>query len=181
MLRQNKQLITQEINETEHIIVKQSGIHNKGVFAKKDLEKGTSIIEYVGEFISKEESNRRLELSVQEHPGVSELGAVYIFDLNDKYDIDGDVPYNPAKYINHACYPNAEVKIINDKIFIKAIKNIAKGEEITFNYGYGMEETDTLEDLEGFECYCNSDKCVGFMLGEDYWPKLKELLKENKE
>jgi uncharacterized protein len=179
MLQQKNQFIQeQEINETENIVVKESGIHNKGVFAKQNIKKGSHIIEYVGEIISKEESNRRLELSVEEHPGISGLGAVYIFDLNEEHDIDGDVPYNPAKYINHACHPNAEVKIINNHIYIKAIKNITKGEEITFNYGYGMEDSDTLEDLEGFECYCNSDKCVGFMLGEDYWSKLKELLKD---
>ena len=55
---------------------------------------------------------------------------VYIFELNKLYDIDGDVPYNHARLINHSCNPNCEVEIINNRLWISAIKNIKK----TLNY-----------------------------------------------
>jgi len=45
--------------ENEHAILKQSSIHNMGVFAKAEITPGTKVIEYIGEKISKEEGTRR--------------------------------------------------------------------------------------------------------------------------
>ena len=94
-------------------------------------------------------------------------GLVYIFELNKRYDIDGNVSYNTAKYINHSCAPNCEPEIIRGHIWIIALRNIMKGEELTYNYGYGFE------DYQDHECRCGSDNCIGYILGEEYWPKLR--------
>src|SRR5207248_11732239 len=60
-----------------------------------------------------------------------------LFELNDRWPIDVSVRKNIARYINHACKPNAEsdVRPRKRKVFIRAIKNIEPGEEINYDYG----------------------------------------------
>lgn len=156
-----------------NIIVRNSKIHGCGVFAKKDIAKGTRLIEYVGEKISKKEAEHRGDKRVDLHKKNIMLGAVYIFELNQRYDIDGNVPYNTARYINHSCEPNAETEIIRGKIWIIALKDIVKGEEIFYNYGYGIDS------YEDHRCLCKTNRCVGYILSEDHWPKLKKLKVKN--
>jgi len=95
-----------------YITVKKSSIHSVGVFSRKNISKGTRIIEYVGDMITKKESDRRADIPLQKNEKDSEHGAVYIFQLNKRYDIDGYVPYNTARLINHSCNPNCETDII---------------------------------------------------------------------
>jgi SET domain-containing protein len=153
---------------SQFIIVKSSLIHGRGVFAKKDIPKGTKIVEYVGKKITKKQAEELVAISIARHKKIRSVGAVYIFELNKKFDIDGDVPYNAARHINHSCDPNCEVDIICGKIWIIALKDIAQGEEIFYNYGY---------DYEGFEdhpCHCGTNRCVGYIMAEEHWPKLKK-------
>ena len=101
-------------------------------------------------------------------------GMVYIFELNKRYDIDGSVKYNHAGLINHSCSPNCEVEIDNNEIWILAIKNIKKNTELSYNYGYQFDD-----DYVDHICQCGSSKCVGYILDEDHWPKLKKEKKNN--
>ena len=159
--------------ETEYLVIKESNIHNIGAFAKVDIPKGTKIINYVGEKISKEESKRREELSkelAKKHPG---KGAIYTFELDENYDIDGDVPYNHAKYVNHSCVPNIEADITDGQIYYLASKDIKQGEEVTINYGFDVEE------YHEHPCKCGSEFCVGYIVAEEQWQKLKEILEKN--
>ena len=94
---------------------------------------------------------------------------VYVFELNSRFDIDGNYKYNNARYINHSCDPNCEVEIINNKIWIVSIKNIKKGEELSYNYGYAYD-TDYIEH----KCRCKSKNCVGFILAKEHWRKIKK-------
>ena len=149
-----------------YIRVTNSKIHGRGVFAKKDIRKGTKIIEYVGEKITKAESDKRED---------NENGTIYTFELNSKYDIDGDVSYNTAKYINHSCNPNCETDIIRGKIWIIAMRDIKKGEELSYNYGYSFE------DFEDHPCRCGSKNCIGFIVDEDHWSKVRRTLARKKE
>ena len=153
--------------ESEYIIVENSSIHGKGVFASKDIKKGTKIIEYVGEKISKEESDVRAT-EQEEKSKNSDEGAVYIFDINDEFDIDGNVEWNTARLINHSCNPNCETEQDeDDRVWIIAMKDIKKGEEITYNYGYEYD------NYEEHLCRCGSDNCVGYIVAEKHWKKLK--------
>jgi len=147
--------------------VKESKIHTKGVFATKDITKNTCIIEYVGEKITKEEGDRRVDISHDIHLKNREKAGTYLFELDNEYDIDGDTPNNDAKYINHSCNPNSEYRIIDNKIYIYSIKDIKKGEEITYNYGFSFDK-----DYEEFPCNCGAKNCVGYILKEEDWPKI---------
>lgn len=161
------------MKKNQYILKKKSNIHGSGIFAKNFIPTKTRIIEYVGEKITKAEANRRGPKLIEYAKKHKELGAVYLFELNQRYDIDGHVPHNLAKYINHSCSPNCEVENIRGHIWIIALRDIAKGEELFYNYGY--------DDMEGFKdhpCSCGSTRCAGYILAEEHWPKLKEILKK---
>ena len=150
-------------------IIKKSTIHGNGVFAARDIKEGERIIEYLGEKITKEESNRR-GLEQEEKSKKTGEGAVYIFELDDEYDIDGNFDYNDARFINHACETNCEAENIDGHIWIVATCDIKKGEEILYNYGYALEHF--------FEhpCRCGKPNCVGYIVAVEDRVKLKKIL-----
>ena len=96
-----------------------------GLFATKPIKKGTRIIRYFGPLL---DSKKRDEDAIENK---------YLFELTNRWTIDGSVRENVARYINHACKPNAEsdVRPRKRKIYIRAIKNIEPGEEINYDYG----------------------------------------------
>lgn len=155
-------------NLPSNLVIGNSKIHNSGIYAKEDIPKGAKVIEYIGEKITKEESEKRADNQLEVSKSNPELGAVYIFELDDEYDIDGNVDYNPARFINHSCSPNCEVDITDGHIWIIAIKDIKKGEEITYNYQYDIE------DYQDHPCRCGSPNCVGYILDEEHWDKIKK-------
>lgn len=150
-------------------VIKKSTIHGNGVFAARDIKEGERIIEYLGEKITKEESNRR-GLEQEEKSKKTGEGAVYIFELDDEYDIDGNFDYNDARFINHACETNCEAENIDGHIWIVATCDIKKGEEILYNYGYALEHF--------FEhpCRCGKPNCVGYIVAVEDRIKLKKIL-----
>lgn len=127
------------------IVVRESGIHGTGVYAEQAMAAGEFIIEYLGEKIPSEEGTRRSNASPQHH---------YIFMLDDQYDVDGNVAGNASRYINHSCDANAEAEIDGDRIMIYARRDIAAGEEITFDYAFPQEE-------ELVACQCRASTCRG--------------------
>lgn len=160
---------------SEYIVVRRSRIHGTGVYARKDVPKGARVIEYTGEKVTKKESDRRSRLPLENNADNPEMGAVYLFELNKRYDVDGYVDFNTARLINHSCDPNCESDIIRGKIWIIALRDIKKGEELTYNYNYGWE------DYEDHECQCGTYRCVGYILNEEHWRKLfRRLRKETK-
>lgn len=153
--------------------IRRSGIHGRGLFATKDIPKGTNIIEYIGEKIGKEESDRRGWARIDFAKKTGDA-AVYIFTLNDEFDIDGNVTWNAARLINHSCSPNCEASIDNDAIWIGSLRKIKKGEELFYNYGFD------LESYEDHPCRCGSKRCIGYIAGEEYWPALTRKLAAKK-
>ncbi len=158
----------QLVSGNKLIYIKNSEIHGSGVFATKDITKGTKIIEYIGEKISKEESDKRQEEQEEIFKKDNSKGAVYIFELDDEYDIDGNFEYNHARLINHSCSPNCQYEMIDHKIWIVAKRDIKEGEELSYNYGFD------LEDYKDHPCKCGSENCVGYILDEDYWSEIKK-------
>jgi len=100
------------------------------------FKKGDFVIEYIG----KKEKNKDVEFNTTK----------YLFEIDDKYTIDGSPRFNIARYINHSCDPNCEVEIEKGHINIYALRKIEPGEEIT--YDYGEEYFD--EFIKPFGCKC---------------------------
>ena len=150
-----------------------SAIHQQGLFASKKIPKNAEIIEYVGEKISTKEGDRRAIDLADEREGTGDA-SVYMFILDDDHDVDGNVPHNTAKLINHGCDPNCEAQIIDDEIWIVALKEIKKGDELTFDYGF------ELDHYEDHPCRCGIPKCIGYIVSRDYWPKLQAKLAKKK-
>ncbi len=139
---------------------RRSRIHGQGLFAKKDIPEGERIIEYTGEKITKAEGNRRYDEQAK-------ANQIYLFELNNRYDIDGSTKGNIAKYANHSCDPNAETIVEKGEIWLVALKDIEKGEEITFDYNF------PLFDYEKRPCKCGSDNCRGWIINRDSYNYLK--------
>lgn len=157
--------------QSKYCEVRNSEIHGRGVYASCFIPKETKIIEYVGELVDKKESERR---ALSQHSKSLKTGdaAVYIFTLSKNFDIDGNVPWNTARLINHSCEPNCEAWIEGRKIFIHSLCDIQAGDELTFDYGF---DVDCYED---HPCLCGRDGCVGYIVGRAQWPELMERLKK---
>ena len=169
MSKKKSALLPGERCDSDWCEVRQSGIHGRGLFAKKKIPAGTYIIEYVGEKIDKDEANER-GWAQMDHSRDTGDAAVYIFTLDDDWDIDGNVPENAARLINHSCDPNCEAFIEDDKIWIASIRDIPKDAELFFNYGFD------LENHKEHPCHCGSKNCVGYIAGEEFWDDLKKKL-----
>ena len=133
--------------------IKKSNIDNKGLYATKNIKSGKVIINYKGKIITKKETDT--------NPKYDNDKAIYLFNLNKRYDLDGDFKYNTARLINHSCNPNCEVEGKGLKLWIIAIRDIKKGEELSYDYGFGYDE-----DYKQFICKCGSKNCVGFIVRE---------------
>ncbi|MEP2775480.1 MAG: SET domain-containing protein-lysine N-methyltransferase [Luteolibacter sp.] len=153
--------------------VRGSKIHGRGVYATRDIAAEEKIIEYVGEIIDKDESGTR-GTAQAEHAEATGDAAVYIFNLTKKYDIDGNVPWNTARLINHSCEPNCEAWQTGKRIFIHALKDIKEGEELTFDYGFDVE------CYEDHPCLCGRGGCVGYIVSRSQWDELHEKLAQEK-
>lgn len=149
--------------------VRRSRIHGRGVVATKDIPSGTRIIEYVGERITKAESDRRDNARLARAAKGGD-GCVYIFEVNKRHDVDGDVTWNTARLINHSCEPNCESEKVRGHIWISARRDIAKGEELTYDYGFDVE------NWRDHRCLCGSKKCVGFIVAKGQRWRLRKLL-----
>jgi hypothetical protein len=163
-----------EPTTSKYIEVRESEIHGTGVFARIKVSKGKKVIEYIGEKITKKESERRSIALIEKNQGSQTDGAVYIFEVNKRYDIDGNIPENTARFINHSCEPNCEPDVIKNRVWLISKRKIKEGEELSYNYGFD------LDGYEDHECRCGAKKCVGYITAEDNWPKLKKRLTKKK-
>ena len=100
---------------------------------------------------------------------------IYLFDLNDKYCLDGDYSWNTARLINHSCNPNCEVVGKGLKLWIESIKDIKKGEELSYDYGFSFDE-----DFKNYPCKCNSLNCCGYIVRQESRWRVNKSLALNK-
>ena len=155
---------------------KKSPLHGSGLFAKNDIKKGSKVIQYIGDKVTKREGDKRADKQIRKAKKDKNNGMVYVFELNKRYDIDGDVDYNFAKFINHSCNPNCEVDGKGLKLWISSIRDIKKGEELSYDYGFGYDE-----DYKQFPCKCGSKNCCGYIVrAESRWRIKKKYSMANK-
>ena len=133
--------------------IKKSKIDKNGLYASCNIQKGTRIIEYKGKIITRKQA--------EESPKFDNEKAIYLFNLNKRYVLDGDFKFNVARLINHSCEPNCEVTGFGHKIWVYALKNIKKGDELSYDYGFSFDK-----DYKNYPCKCGSKKCIGFIVRE---------------
>lgn len=160
------------------IQMRRSDVHGNGVFAVQDLAEGETLIEYKGEVISWKEALRR-------HPhDPTQPNHTFYFHIDDGRVIDGNVKGNDARWINHSCEPNCEADEVDGRVYIKALRNIAAGEELNYDYGLIIDEPYTPKLLSEFPCWCGSEQCRGTLLtpkDEDEEKKKKKKAKKKAE
>ncbi len=132
---------------------KKSNIHRHGLSAATDIKKGQKIIQYKGKKVSLSK--------VEIDPKYDNEKEIYLFNLNKRYDLDGDFKFNTARLINHSCNPNCEVLEDNKQLWIFAIRKIKKNEELTYDYGFSFDK-----DYKQYVCKCGSKNCVGYIVRE---------------
>jgi uncharacterized protein len=126
------------------LIIRSSEIHAAGCFTLDDIPKGTRVLEYTGERISKKECDAR-------YAGRHET---YLFGIGDgKVVIDG---HGMAMFVNHSCDPNCETDEENERVYISTIRDVAAGEELTYDYCLYDSEDEA-------PCCCGSANCRGSM------------------
>ena len=134
-----------------------SGVHGYGLFARVPLAKGERVIEYVGERVTKGEAWRREQKRLARLAAGGD-GCVYVFELNQRHDIDGGVRWNLARRINHSCEPNCEVQVVRGRIWIVAVRPVATGEELSYDYGFDYT------DWREHPCRCGAATCPGYIV-----------------
>ncbi len=144
------------------IKVRNSPIHGRGVFALRKIPKGREIIRYGGKLITQAEADAQ---------GPDD-GHTFLFILNDDYVIDAAKNGNEARWINHSCKPNCIAYLIEnkagdrkkDKVVIESLRDIASGEELTYDYRIESDNPDSPVEQRLWACRCGAPRCRGTML-----------------
>ena len=150
--------------------VRHSSVHGYGAFATRDIKKGERIDEYLGERISHKEADERYE----DHD--ENDNHTFLFIVDKRTVIDAGIGGNDARFINHQCDPNCESAIEKGRVYIDALKPIARGEELGYDYQIGREKNDPPNVDEIYACRCGSAKCRGTML----WPPKRPAARKRK-
>ncbi len=140
--------------------VRHSAIQGRGVWATESIAPGAWIIQYAGELIDNAEADARYDDAAMERHHT------FLFVLDDDTCIDAFVGGNESRFINHSCEPNCEAVRDVDKreIWIVALRDIKPGEELTYDYGYELGDTDLATALVKYPCRCGSRRCRGTIL-----------------
>ena len=146
-------------------VARRSSIHGQGVFARTPIPAGAPILAYEGRLITHAQADRR-------YGDGAESGHTFLFTLNARYIVDANVGGNAARWINHSCEPNCRACIEEsddgdpqrDRVLIEAIRDIATGEELSYNYGIVLESRQTPRLQQLWACRCGASACTGTML-----------------
>lgn len=141
-------------------VIRRSPIAGKGAFATRRIPKGARIVEYTGEHISQTEADRRYPYD----PDATHH--TFLFNLDEDVVVDGGVGGNSSRYINHSCAPNCEAVIEDDRIWIYALKTIAPGTELVYDYRFILDEPHTAAAKRRYPCRCGAPSCRGTILAK---------------
>ncbi len=138
--------------------VRSSPIQGLGAFATRRIPAGTRLIEYTGERLTPAASDAR-------YPEVDgERHHTFLFAIDDDVVIDAAVGGNEARFINHSCDPNCDAVVEDGRIWIETIRDIARGEELAYDYAYELEERHTPAAKRKYPCRCGAAACRGTIL-----------------
>ncbi len=149
-------MTTKKSKPHRRFVVRNSGIHGKGVFAITHIPAHTRLIEYKGKRLTEAQVDKRYANDDDPH--------TFLFALDDGIVIDATIAGNSARWINHSCAPNCEAVDDKDRIFIETLRAIRPGEELSYNYGIELEERHTPAMKRLYECRCGARRCKGTIL-----------------
>ena len=149
-------MATKSSKPRRRFVVRNSGIHGKGVFATTRIPAGTRLIEYKGERLTEAQVDKRYAKDDNPH--------TFLFALDDGMVIDATTGGNSARWINHSCAPNCEAVDDEDRIYIETLRAIRPGEELSYNYRIELEERHTPELKRLYQCRCGARRCKGTIL-----------------
>jgi SET domain-containing protein len=149
--------------------VRNSQVHGSGVFALRRINKGTTIVEYLGDRVSHEEVDERYADKLEDD------NHTFLFTVDSKLVIDAGRNGNEARFINHSCEPNCESTIRKRRVFIEAIRTIQPGEELNYDYAIGRDSDDAPNVDEIFACRCGAPGCRGSMLEPRKKPRRRRV------
>lgn len=151
------------------IRVRHSVIHGNGVFATRKIPAGARIIEYGGKRITETQAEKRFGLD-PDNPHHT-----FFFSLESGKLIDGGDQGNDARWINHSCAPNCEAQEEKGRVYIHALRDISRGEELSYDYGLVIEEKMTKALKQAYACRCGTAVCRGTMLAPVKKPPKKKV------
>jgi hypothetical protein len=138
--------------------LRRSPIQGRGAFALVRIPKGTRIIEYTGELISRDEGDRRYDdENMSRHH-------TFLFALDDDTVVDGAVHGNASRFINHSCEPNCEAVIEDGRIWVEALTTIQPGTELVYDYAYERRPEHDESTEQMYACRCGAPTCRGTIL-----------------
>jgi SET domain-containing protein len=138
--------------------IRPSPIHGFGAFATRRIRKGARIIEYTGERLTPSAAYARYDDDHSEHPHV------LLFTVDRRTVIDAGAGGNEARYFNHSCAPNCEAVTEQRRVYLEALRTIAAGEELTYDYQLGRGGWHPAEWARRYACRCGAASCRGTML-----------------
>jgi uncharacterized protein len=138
--------------------VRASPIQGRGGFAARAIRRGTRIVEYTGERIPHEEADARYDDAGMERHHT------FLFTVDAETVIDAAVNGSAARFINHSCEPNCAPVTEGGRVFIEARRDIAPGEELTYDYALSREGGEDERDPARYACRCGARRCRGTML-----------------
>lgn len=143
----------QPLRQPRYLQVRRSRLAGRGVFTTRAVPKGTLLLEYLGERISHTEAGERYYAATQPD------AFVLLFTVDRKVVIDGGVGGRAARYVNHSCDPNCEADEIGGRIFITSIRDIAAGEELTYDYNMEAPQPLPRDWRRRYACCCGANHC----------------------
>ena len=149
-------MTTRKSKPRRRFVVRNSGIHGKGVFAITHIPAHTRLIEYKGKRLTEAQVDKRYANDDDPH--------TFLFALDDGIVIDATIDGNSARWINHSCAPNCEAVDDKDRIYIETLRAIRPGEELSYNYGIELEERHTPAMKRLYQCRCGARRCKGTIL-----------------
>nr|XP_005162602.1 histone-lysine N-methyltransferase 2C isoform X1 [Danio rerio] len=139
-----------------NVYLARSRIQGLGLYAARDIEKYTMVIEYIGTIIRSEVANRKEKMYEAQNRGV------YMFRIDSEHVIDATITGGPARYINHSCAPNCITEVValerGHKIIISSNRRIQRGEELCYDYKFDLED-----DQHKIPCHCGAVNCRKWM------------------
>ena len=144
-----------------------------GVFALKRIRKGTPVIEYLGERITPDESDKR-------YARLENPNHTFLFTVSSRTVIDATHGGNEARFINHSCDPNCESEIEKGRVYIFALRDIKVGEELAYDYAYERSGDETEKEEKLYACRCGAKHCRGSIMEpiEDFKKRQRALARK---